>query len=79
MLRRTRRSKPYRKFVKDDNFELQLIANSDNIGFAAGQNQAFRMSESNYVLVLNPDVLNMSKASLSVANITGMQATRPVV
>ncbi|MBW7460186.1 glycosyltransferase, partial [Paenibacillus sepulcri] len=35
---------------------VRLVANRDNVGFAAGQNQAIRQTDSDYVLVLNPDV-----------------------
>ncbi len=36
---------------------ISLIRNQYNNGFAGGQNQAIRNSRSNYVLVLNPDVM----------------------
>jgi GT2 family glycosyltransferase len=35
----------------------RIIYNEDNIGFAAAQNQAIAMSDSDWVLTLNPDVL----------------------
>jgi N-acetylglucosaminyl-diphospho-decaprenol L-rhamnosyltransferase len=35
---------------------VRLIANSENRGFAAAVNQGFRATESDYVLLLNPDV-----------------------
>ncbi|MBW7475046.1 glycosyltransferase family 2 protein [Paenibacillus oenotherae] len=35
---------------------VQLIANRENNGFAGGQNQAIGQTDSDYVLVLNPDV-----------------------
>jgi GT2 family glycosyltransferase len=35
----------------------RIIYNEDNIGFAAAQNQAIGMSDSGWVLTLNPDVL----------------------
>src|SRR6267143_244211 len=35
----------------------QIVYNDDNIGFAAAQNQAIRMSDGEWVLTLNPDVL----------------------
>ncbi|MFL6353143.1 MAG: glycosyltransferase family 2 protein [Bryobacteraceae bacterium] len=40
------------------NFEgrMRVVFNRENIGFAAGQNQAIALSESEWVLVLNPDV-----------------------
>lgn len=46
------------KVIKNSQYykSLQLIENIDNNGFAGGHNQAFTLSESDYVLVLNPDV-----------------------
>jgi GT2 family glycosyltransferase len=40
------------------NFEgrVRVVYNRENVGFAAGQNQAIGLSESQWVLVLNPDV-----------------------
>jgi len=35
--------------------QAQLIANAENAGFAAGNNQAIRASKGRYVLILNPD------------------------
>jgi GT2 family glycosyltransferase len=35
----------------------RIVYNEDNIGFAAAQNQAISMSNSDWVLTLNPDVL----------------------
>src|SRR6476646_11817005 len=35
----------------------QVVYNSDNVGFAAAQNQAIALSSGDWVLTLNPDVL----------------------
>ena len=35
----------------------QIIYNDENIGFAAAQNQAIRISTGDWLLTLNPDVL----------------------
>src|ERR1700691_3345176 len=35
----------------------QIVYNDENIGFAAAQNQAIRLSAGDWVLTLNPDVL----------------------
>src|SRR5919199_6556908 len=35
----------------------RIVYNDDNIGFAAAQNQAIRISSGDWVLTLNPDVL----------------------
>jgi GT2 family glycosyltransferase len=37
----------------------RIYYNSENIGFAAAQNQAIRLSQSEWILTLNPDVLLM--------------------
>lgn len=37
--------------------EIKLIANSDNVGFAKANNQALRMANGRYVLLLNPDTI----------------------
>src|SRR5947208_11192139 len=36
---------------------IRVIYNDNNVGFAAGQNQAIQASRADWVLVLNPDVL----------------------
>jgi len=35
--------------------QVRLIANSENRGFAAANNQAFRLAQGRYVILLNPD------------------------
>lgn len=37
--------------------DIRLIANQENVGFARANNQAIRQSESEYVLLLNPDTV----------------------
>ncbi len=37
--------------------DVRLLANQENVGFARANNQAIRQSESEYVLLLNPDTL----------------------
>ncbi|MCR4582158.1 MAG: glycosyltransferase family 2 protein [Prevotella sp.] len=37
--------------------EVHLIANKENVGFSCANNQAIRLSHSDYVLLLNPDTL----------------------
>lgn len=37
--------------------ELDLVPNESNIGFAPAHNQAIQMTSSDYVLVLNPDIV----------------------
>lgn len=36
---------------------VKLIANKDNLGFAKANNQALKIAQANYVLLLNPDML----------------------
>jgi GT2 family glycosyltransferase len=37
--------------------QVSLIANADNRGYAAGNNQAIKCAQSPYILLLNPDVI----------------------
>ena len=37
--------------------EVHFVANKENVGFACANNQAIRMSDSEYVLLLNPDTV----------------------
>ncbi len=37
--------------------QVKLIANKDNVGFAKANNQAIRLSQGEYVLLLNPDTV----------------------
>jgi GT2 family glycosyltransferase len=46
-----------REIVAKFGDSVQLIVNTVNNGFAGGQNQAIAMAGSDYVLVLNPDVV----------------------
>ena len=43
--------------VHNDFPEVRLIANSVNQGFAAANNQGFRLASGDYILMLNPDTL----------------------
>ena len=45
------------RIVRTFGEKVQLIVNTVNSGFAPGQNQAISHTESDYVLVLNPDVV----------------------
>ncbi len=45
-----------RNILKDYETRLRITYNSDNVGFASGQNQAIRLSRGEWVLALNPDV-----------------------
>ncbi len=44
-------------YLKENYPQVLLIANNENVGFAKANNQAISLSESDYVLLLNPDTL----------------------
>ncbi len=44
------------EMIKNEFPEVVLIENSDNRGFAAANNQAIKISQGDYVLLLNPDM-----------------------
>lgn len=44
-------------YLKDKFEDVKWICNSENRGFAKANNQAIRVSESQYVLLLNPDTI----------------------
>ena len=37
--------------------KVHLIANKENVGFARANNQALKMAQGEYVLLLNPDTI----------------------
>ena len=45
------------EMVREKFPQVRLIANQDNVGFAKANNQAIRLSQAKYVLLLNPDTL----------------------
>jgi hypothetical protein len=44
------------EMIKEKFPEVKLIVNSDNLGFAAANNQALKLVDSPFVLLLNPDM-----------------------
>jgi len=44
-------------FLKEQYPEIYFFRNPDNFGFARAHNQGFALSKSEYILILNPDVL----------------------
>ena len=46
-----------REILKRVDPRWRVIFNDENVGFAAGQNQAIRASRGEWVLCLNPDVV----------------------
>lgn len=45
------------EMVKDYFPEVELIVNPTNLGFAKANNQAIKLSQGKYILILNPDVI----------------------
>jgi GT2 family glycosyltransferase len=45
-----------RAILRDYEDRIHIVYNSSNIGFAAAQNQAIRLTTAHWILVLNPDV-----------------------
>lgn len=43
--------------LKEKHPEVKVIANEENVGFSRANNQAIRLSEAKYVLLLNPDTV----------------------
>ncbi len=46
--------------VKNSYSQVRLIENSDNVGFAAANNQAYEVSAGRYFMILNPDTRVLS-------------------
>src|SRR4051812_43427474 len=44
------------RILRDFEGRVRVVYTRENVGFAAGQNQAIGLSEAEWVLVLNPDV-----------------------
>lgn len=45
------------ELIKDNFPTVKLINNSENLGFAKANNQAIKISQGDYILLLNPDML----------------------
>jgi len=57
---------------------IQVVYNDENIGFAAAQNQAIRLSSGDWVLTLNPDVLllpNFTQALVEASHLDSQVGT----
>lgn len=44
------------EMIKNEFPEVKLIANSENLGFARANNQAIKLAQGNFILLLNPDM-----------------------
>ena len=53
----------------------RIVYNEENIGFSAAQNQAIAMSQAEWVLTLNPDVLLLQGFVEALVNAGGMDPT----
>jgi len=54
------------EMIKKEFFQVRLVENKENLGFARGNNQGFLRSRGKYVLILNPDTEVVSDALLQM-------------
>src|SRR5688500_8286035 len=45
------------KVIRENFPRVKIIENRENLGFAAGNNQIFKRTDSDFVLLLNPDTV----------------------
>lgn len=50
------------QMVRADHPEVRLIANTENVGYAAGNNQAIAVASGGLILLLNPDIVVLEGA-----------------
>lgn len=50
------------EFLKEHYFDIKLIESKENLGFSKGNNLGIKESQGKYILILNPDILILSKA-----------------
>ena len=50
------------EYLKEHYFNLKLIESKKNLGFSGGINLGISQSQGKYILILNPDILILSKA-----------------
>lgn len=50
------------KIIRENFPRVKIIENKENLGFAAGNNQIFRQTETDFVLLLNPDTVVSEEA-----------------
>jgi O-antigen biosynthesis protein len=56
------------EMVREKFPQLNLIANTDNLGFSKANNQAIRLAKGKYVLLLNPDTIVQEDTFIKVVN-----------
>ena len=54
------------KMVREKFPDVILIENKDNLGFSSANNQAMRIANGEYILLLNPDTLAVSYTHLTL-------------
>ncbi len=48
--------------LKENYFDIKLIESEKNLGFSGGNNLGIKEAQGRYILILNPDILVLSKA-----------------
>ncbi len=56
------------EMVREKFPQLNLIANTDNLGFSKANNQAIRLAKGKYILLLNPDTIVQEDTFMKVVN-----------
>jgi GT2 family glycosyltransferase len=56
------------EYLKDNYFDVKVITSNVNLGFAGGINLGINVATGKYLLVLNPDILILSKAVENMFN-----------
>jgi hypothetical protein len=54
--------KKFKSKLKNNNVEINLIENKNNIGFGSANNQAAKVAKSDYLLLLNSDIIVLNSA-----------------
>lgn len=67
------------EMVAEKHTPAKLIANSENVGFAAANNQAYRVSSGDYVLLLNPDTVVREDAITRLLTVARENESRAAV
>ena len=49
-------------YLKEHYFDIKLVESGKNLGFSGGNNLGIRQAQGDFILILNPDILVLSKA-----------------